>query len=112
MLFALASLSAVAGPISATGWYGFYWGGDGVAIGQDTGAAITPISDPGASPWTFTLTESTPFSVVDGFVIGDQFEVFNFGSSIGTSSTPAASGACSAHRGPARRVRAGFARSA
>jgi len=95
LIFALASLSAVAGPITPSGWYGFSWGESGTTTGSTTGAAITPISDPGASPWTFTLVEATPFSVVDGFVIGDQFEVFNFGSSIGTSSTPGASGACS-----------------
>lgn len=100
LIFALASLSAVAGPITPSGWYGFAWGQSGTTYGAETSAAITPIAYPGDSPWTFTLAEATPFSVVDGYLIGDQFEVFNFGSSIGTSSTPGISGACSPGEDP------------
>jgi len=44
----------------------------------------------GDSPWTFT---GSGFLIVqDAFLVGDQFEIFDFGASLGTTSTPGGGG--------------------
>jgi hypothetical protein len=48
-----------------------------------------------APPWTFTATGPVVLTVVDAFLIGDVFEVFDGGASIGTTSAPTG-GICSA----------------
>jgi hypothetical protein len=49
----------------------------------------------GAPPWTFTAPAGgATITVTDAFLRGDQFEVFDSGSSIGVTSTPANTGDC------------------
>jgi hypothetical protein len=49
----------------------------------------------GAPPWTFTAPAGgANLTVTDAFQRGDQFEVFDFGTSIGSTSIPATTGAC------------------
>jgi hypothetical protein len=49
----------------------------------------------GAPPWTFTAPSGgANLTVTDAFLRGDQFEIFDFGTSIGSTSIPATSGAC------------------
>lgn len=48
-----------------------------------------------APPWTFTAPAGgANLTVTDAFLRGDQFEILDFGTSIGTTSIPATSGAC------------------
>lgn len=48
-----------------------------------------PVStNPGAAPWTFTLTTPGTLTVLDLFLSTDQFEIFNSGVSLGLTSTP------------------------
>ena len=49
----------------------------------------------GAPPWTFTAPAGgANLTVTDAFLRGDQFEIFDSGTSIGSTSIPATSGAC------------------
>lgn len=46
-------------------------------------------------PWTFTAPAGgANLTVTDAFLKGDQFEIFDFGTSIGSTSIPATTGAC------------------
>lgn len=76
--------------ISLDEWYCGTWGesGDWTGCGPYTGDAGTPLPNPGASPWTITLTDPAYLEIVDDFNSGDQFEAFNFGTSIGVTSAP------------------------
>jgi len=48
-----------------------------------------------APPWNFTAPAGgATISVTDAFLVGDRFEVFDFGSSIGLTSVPSTSGSC------------------
>jgi hypothetical protein len=68
----------------------------------------------GAPPWTFNADAGgADLTVVDAFLLGDQFEVFDFGLSLGTTSIPGAPGSgdcgddpvpCLANPGVSRRV--------
>jgi len=73
---------------------------------QSANAATVPITVDGEwhgfsfgsadSPWdtlfTFTLTGTATMTVTDAYLSGDQFEVFNFGDSIGLTSMPTTQG--------------------
>src|SRR5262245_7701913 len=49
----------------------------------------------GAPPWTFTAPAAgVTLTVTDAFLTGDQFEIFDFGASIGLSSVVVPSGDC------------------
>jgi hypothetical protein len=48
----------------------------------------TPTSFLDAPPWTFTADTDSTLRVIDVFESGDQFEVFDFGISIGLTSVP------------------------
>lgn len=80
LAFSCLALSvAAAAPASATtlvansGW------------NYDEVAAVNAASD--LSPWTFTLTTSAVFSLVDGFIAGDVYTVYvdGVGTPVGTS---------------------------
>jgi hypothetical protein len=43
------------------------------------------------SPWTFTLTTSGVFSIVDSFIAGDTYDVFDVGGLLVTTTFAAAS---------------------
>jgi hypothetical protein len=88
-LVALAGLAlsiAIAAPASATTLVeGTGWQADQLT------SANTPST---SSPWTFTLTSEGLFSVVDGFVAGDLYNVLNSSDSglLGTTTFYAGSG--------------------
>jgi hypothetical protein len=94
----LLVLSAEAVPppaLSVDTWYVDSWSG-GVGATLTDGGGYTAIDgtvllDPGPAPWTF----SGPVTLVvqDLFFDGDQFQVFDNGVPIGTSSVPANDGA-------------------
>jgi len=90
-----------AGPIAADTWYEFAFTDVGVdATGCDPDDPTGPFCIPSfgtpttfldAPPWTFVApVGGTSLQVTDVFLSGDRFEVFDFGSSIGLTSPPAA----------------------
>lgn len=93
-LFAMClgfAMSAQATPISTETWY---WGGFTSLGGPVTGASFGGGAlDPGAPAWTFNVADSHVISVFDCCVLGDAFEVFDFGASLGT--TTVGSSTCS-----------------
>jgi hypothetical protein len=66
-------------PVDAPGWTFFNWGPDGLNI---------------EGPFTFSSTRSVVVKVTDGFCRGDQFEVFDSGASVGTTSAVAVDAQC------------------
>lgn len=54
----------------------------------------TPTQNLDAPPWTFTFGRISTLTIVDAFLSGDRFEVFNFGVSLGVTSLPAADADC------------------
>jgi hypothetical protein len=58
------------------------------------GSFGTPTDFAPAPPWTFSTPSGVLLTVTDAFEAGDQFEVFDFGASIGLTSTPAGSDDC------------------
>ncbi len=82
MCLGLAS-TAQAGPISTETWYlGSFSALGGPVTG---GAAGGGAADPGAPAWTFAIADAHVISVFDCCVLGDAFEVFDFGVSLGIS---------------------------
>jgi len=92
---ALVATPASAADILLDQWYNFVFGGVGssLASGGELGTNPDAIY-PGAGPWTFTLTGSGTLTLIDGFLSGDQFNVTNFGISIGDTSLPTEGAAC------------------
>src|SRR5262245_2570746 len=89
----LVSLSASAAHATAIavdgGWVNFTWiGGAG------------PIDSP-ADGFQFTSATSVVVQITDSALIGDRFEIFVNGSSVGLSSAPVGSGPSGAFSGPA-----------
>jgi len=66
--------------VDAAEWTIFSWGPDGLNF---------------EGPFTFTTTRSVVVKVTDGACRGDQFEVFDFGASLGTTSSVAVDPTCS-----------------
>ena len=92
MAYLLAAMlgtgSAHATAIDLDQWYSFSFNGVGTALANGSGNGINPVPLlPGAPAWTFTLTSAGTLTFLDGFNSGDQFEIFNFGSSLGTTSS-------------------------
>ncbi len=94
---ALASAPASAGPISVNEWLEFGFGDVGTpATGCDPadpagpfciGSSGTPTSFLDAPPWTIAAPSSgLILTVTDAFTSGDQFQLFDFGVLIGTTS--------------------------
>lgn len=54
----------------------------------------TPTQNLDAPPWTFTFGRISTLTIVDAFLSGDRFEVFNFGVSLGVTSIPAVDADC------------------
>ena len=93
--------AASAAPIALDTLYGFSFNGAGTAIeGTATSGFINPSNPSGLAspdaPWTFTITAGTTatLTVLDLFISGDEFEIFNFGVSLGTTSAAASGGSC------------------
>jgi hypothetical protein len=106
LLFAMLILAspALATPISLGIWneFGFSTVGT-LATGCDPAdpagpfcipSGGTPTSFAGAPPWTFNSAVATQLTVTDAFTIGDRFQIFDFGVSIGLTSAPVGSGDC------------------
>jgi len=79
-------------------WHRFQFldtGSFGTAGGGCPGATYICAPDP---PWTFDCPDTGLIcwlTVTDGFELGDEFEVFDFGSSVGTTSIVSPDGSCS-----------------
>jgi len=94
-VLALGAAPASAGPIAIDGgWYEFGFGGVGTFGGTGVGfvPTIPPSNIADDAPWTFS-GEGT-FTVLDLFLSVDQFELFDFGVSLGLTSAPVDGGAC------------------
>lgn len=86
---------AIAGSIGLDQWYEFEFGltGSMATDGSSTVASSGGNSVFADSPaWTITLLSGADLTVTDAFLKGDEFEVFNFGSSIGSTPVVASSG--------------------
>jgi hypothetical protein len=86
----LIALAASATPIAVGQWYEFGFtgtGGDPLITGAGTvpGLLSIQVGDP---PWTFTCAAACELTVTDGFQAVDQFEFFDFGVSLGSTSAP------------------------
>jgi PEP-CTERM motif len=99
------SSPAIAGTIPFDTWLQFGFGEAGTAAsGCDPADPAGPFCIPSggtpttfldAPPWTFTAgTGGATLTVVDAFLSGDQFEVFDFGASLGLTSLPGAGADC------------------
>lgn len=104
LLLSVSSL-ARAGAIPFDTWLEFSFGDAGTpAAGcfpDDPAGAFcipsggTPTSFLDAAPWTFTAGASgATLTVVDAFVSGDRFELFDFGVSLGLTSLPGSEDVC------------------
>jgi hypothetical protein len=100
---ALAALAAActAAPAAATAivadqWYTFTFGsGSNFTNGSAATLGINPASIAAPDPdWTFTLLTAGSITFVDGFAVGDQFNITDFGSAIGTTSAPGSGPGC------------------
>ena len=92
--------SASRDPVPVDGlWQDFFFNGAGTWADQGTscsgssGGNSQPAPVP---PWTFTAgVPGVNLTVVDGFVPGDEFEVYDFGALVGTTSPSGATCGCS-----------------
>jgi hypothetical protein len=91
----LGVAQASAAPITVDGgWYEFGFGGVG-SEGFPCPACTPsdPVSaNPGDAPWTFSGPAT--ITLLDLFIAGDQFELFDFGVSLGVTSAPSGSSSC------------------
>lgn len=95
----VAAPGSPSAPVPVGGnWLEFLFTAAGVPA-TDCAGSCTPSSggnsqDAGSPPWTFSAgAGGADLTVVDAFNLGDQFEVFDFGLSMGTTSAPG-SGSC------------------
>ena len=92
----LAGALANAAPVDLNQWYVFGFDGPGTVLYEGSCCSGTLSIPAPNTPWTFTLTGGAELVVVDGFATGDQFELFNFGTSLGLTSVPVIGGDCGA----------------
>jgi len=91
MAVATMPAMASAAPVNIDTWYGFGFGGVGTDLTAGAGFVMGTNPDAveaPAGPWEFTLTKKAVLRVLDLFIPVDQFEMFNFGASLGTTSAP------------------------
>ncbi|HEV7796875.1 MAG TPA: hypothetical protein VGO73_01870, partial [Pyrinomonadaceae bacterium] len=94
------------GPWIEFGFAGTGSSATGCSPADPTGIACSPSSGGNsvfgtAPPWTFTAPAGgANLTVTDAFLRGDQFEVFDFGVSIGATSLPATTGDCGSDPDP------------
>jgi hypothetical protein len=98
------AVPAQAGPISFDTFYQFAFSDPGVqATGCDPADPAGPFCIPSggtptqfapAGPWTFSSPVAVLFTVTDAFDAGDQFEIFDFGTSLGLTSLPFGTSNC------------------
>lgn len=96
LIFVFSRGSAFATPITADGtWYEFQFDAGGAATGCAVGCVATanPVASLApAPPWTFSGAATV--TVLDLFLSGDTFELFDNLISLGVSSTPTGGGSC------------------
>jgi len=88
--FALITGTASASPIVIDQWYTFGFsgsGGDPLISGSGFILGIRSLAAPDPA-WTFTCSSTCTLVVTDGFLAVDQFELFDSGSSLGSTSAP------------------------
>lgn len=98
------TISAAAGPITLGQFQEFAFSNAGVpATGCDPADPAGPFCIPSsgtpttflsAPPWTLTSPVSILLQVTDAFDSGDRFQVFDFGASLGLTSSPASGVNC------------------
>jgi hypothetical protein len=90
-------LPAIASAVSVNTVYGFGFGGVGSSLVSSSGFGL-PTNPAGIdspdTPWTFTFATAGTFYVLDLFNSGDQFEIFDNLTSIGTTSAPTQGSDC------------------
>ena len=93
LITGLAASPAHATAVTADQWYTFGFGGDGDPLVDGSAVVLgtQSIAAP-ATPWTITLATPMYLFVTDGFQQGDEFELFDFGVSIGSTSANADDG--------------------
>ena len=90
--------AAQAAAITVGTWYEFGFGGVGSAL--VSGDGFTPLTSPNTTSapdpaWTFSIgATGGQLFVTDAFQSGDQFEMFNFGASLGLTSAPTLGSNC------------------
>lgn len=103
LMLAAGSSPAVAGPISLGTWYEF-----GFDPNHTPFAAGCQPADPGgvpcragigsvfldAAPWTLTSSTAVVFTITDGFLSGDFFDVFDLGLLVGSTPSVSLFGGC------------------
>ena len=90
LCFGLVAGAASASPILVGQWYTFGFDGSGgdpliSGAGFITGLRSVDAPDPA---WTFNCASACMLTVTDGFIAVDQFELFDFGASLGNTSAP------------------------
>ena len=91
LLVVLSSGSAYGSAINTNTWYNFFFDrGNGPLLSGDnsvSGSVAAPVP-----PWVFTLSSTHELFVTDLQLPIDQFEFFNNGASVGTTSAPNTAG--------------------
>ena len=93
--FALIAGTASASPIVIDQWYTFGFDGAGgePLISGSGGFTLGILSLAAPDPaWTFSCASACTLVVTDGFLAVDQFELFDAGSSLGSTSAPTGGG--------------------
>jgi hypothetical protein len=103
LILVAGSRPAVAGPISAGIWYEFGFDPNHTPFVSGCQPA-DPLGVPcrvgvdavflDAPPWTFTSETEVVFTITDGFLAGDFFDVFDFGLLIGSTPLVPLLGGC------------------
>lgn len=94
---AFTAAPAAASTVLPNTWYSFSFGavGSSFANGVDGGSGTNPDSLNAPDPnWDFTLLTAGSITFVDAFLSGDQFNITDFGSSIGSTSAPTVGDTC------------------
>lgn len=96
-----AATAATAAPVALDTLYGFGFDGVGTAlVGTAGGPFSLPVNPAGTdspdAPWTFDIAPSSAGSliVLDLSISSDEFEIFNFGESLGVTSSATSGGTC------------------
>jgi hypothetical protein len=87
----LFATAASADPINVNQWYAFGFDGVNTSVygNCDCTAGVNPATTTApAGPWTFTSSAPVTLTVVDAFSSGDQFDLFDFATNLGATSTP------------------------
>ncbi len=84
--------------VVANQWYEFGFDGLGSpnTVCPGCSAAYNPTALTAPAAWTFTSATGGTFTLLDGFLAGDQFSLLDFGVEVGSTSVPSQEGDCGA----------------